>query len=222
MSVIPPTIVESRPFSPVMMSLRSHQQPYRSLPGTPMGMDPRALATMDIGPSLNHARSSLQVDDYFSGAPRYGTAMKPRSPYVAVPNYEQEQQHMQGSPEMAMDSLTHMINRTNLAASLINIQISPTAKYAKIFPHMCDDGSFPVDFRTPKTVETMRVLDNSQLDRIMQSYRLPLDLRSITTFSSRETTHSSTRVRQAKLHSLWEYLGAHKLLEYDKMRKGMI
>lgn len=175
MPILPSTNLESRPFSPVMMSLRSHQEPYRSLPGTPMGMDPRTLATMDIGPSLNHARSSLQVDDYFSGTPRYGTVMRPRSPYPGVAEFEQEQQHIAASQEMAMNSLAHVINRcvrrvrytddtdparNNLAASLINVQISPTAKYAKIFPHMCDDGSFPVDFRTPKTVETMRVLDS--------------------------------------------------------------
>ena len=76
-----------------------------------MGMDPRTLATMDIGPSLNHARSSLQVDDYFSGAPRYGTVIRPRSPYLGMVELEQEQQHMQGSQEMAMNSLAHMINR---------------------------------------------------------------------------------------------------------------
>lgn len=51
--------------------------------------------------------------------------------------------------------------RTNLAVTLANSQISSTAKYGKVFPHMNDDGAYPTDFSTPKTVETMRVLDST-------------------------------------------------------------
>lgn len=51
--------------------------------------------------------------------------------------------------------------RTNLAVTLVNAQISATAKYGKVFPHMNDDGAYPTDFSTPKTVETMRVLDST-------------------------------------------------------------
>lgn len=47
-----------------------------------------------------------------------------------------------------------------MAASLINVQVGPLAKHAKIFPHVCDDGRYPPEFNTPKTVETMRVLDS--------------------------------------------------------------
>lgn len=55
----------------------------------------------------------------------------------------------------------------------------------------------------------------------MQAYRLPLDLRSITASGhhARDAT-SSSRVRQAKLHNLWEFLGAYHLLDFEKaMRK---
>jgi hypothetical protein len=51
-------------------------------------------------------------------------------------------------------------SRTNLAATLANAQINPSSKYGKVFPHMCDDGRYPSDFNTPKTVETMKVLDS--------------------------------------------------------------
>ncbi len=53
-----------------------------------------------------------------------------------------------------------LCSRTNLAATLANAQINPTSKYGKVFPHMCDDGRYPSDFNTPKTVETMKVLDS--------------------------------------------------------------
>ncbi|KAL9022317.1 MAG: hypothetical protein Q9185_000559 [Variospora sp. 1 TL-2023] len=77
----------------------------------------------------------------------------------------------------------------------------------------------------------MRVLDtsmvdqspaDSQLDRIMQAYRLPLDLSSLNAngHQARDST-SSSRVRQAKLHNLLEFVGAYNLLEYEKLTKGL-
>lgn len=145
--------------------------------------------------------------------------------------------------------------RTNLAATLANALISPTSKYGKVFPHMGDDGRYPTDFNTPKTVETMKVLDSkltpsslhsssnpklntdSQLDRIMQSYRLPLDLRALPSSSASASGRispysgggiardpsapiSSSRVRQAKLFALWEFLGCWKLVEHERLRRG--
>lgn len=53
----------------------------------------------------------------------------------------------------------------------------------------------------------------------MQAYRLPLDLSS-NAHHTRDST-SSSRVRQAKLFSLWEYLGAFHLLQYETMTKGL-
>ena len=56
----------------------------------------------------------------------------------------------------------------------------------------------------------------------MQAYRLPLDLRSIHPAGqyTRESI-SSTRVRQGKLYVLLEYLGAYKLLEHEKLKRGV-
>ena len=64
---------------------------------------------------------------------------------------------------------------------------------------------------------------DSQLDRIMQAYRLPLDLRSVNPSGqyTRESI-SSTRVRQGKLHMLLEYLGAYRLLEHEKLKRGAV
>lgn len=67
-------------YQPTMMSVRPHHDPYRSLPCTPLGMDPRNLAAMDLAPALNHARMGLEAQDYFS-SPRYGGSMRGSSPY---------------------------------------------------------------------------------------------------------------------------------------------
>ena len=48
-----------------------------------------------------------------------------------------------------------------MVATLINSQVVGSAKYAKIFPHVGEDGQYPKEFSTPKTVETMRVLDSA-------------------------------------------------------------
>lgn len=55
----------------------------------------------------------------------------------------------------------------------------------------------------------------------MQAYRLPLDLRSINPSGqyTRESI-SSTRVRQGKLNTLLEYLGAYKVLEHERLKRG--
>ena len=64
---------------------------------------------------------------------------------------------------------------------------------------------------------------DSQLDRILLFYHLPTDIDALKRYAGgREMTHSATRIRNVKLQTLWEYLGALKLLDYDKMRKGMI
>lgn len=56
----------------------------------------------------------------------------------------------------------------------------------------------------------------------MQAYRLPLDLHPINPVGhqARDAT-SSTRVRQAKLHSLLEFLGAYHLLEFERQTKRL-
>ncbi len=134
---------------------------------------------------------------------------------------------------------------------------------------MCEDGRYPSDFQTPKTVQAMRVLDSkspehvprsschedqlhfvvshslpsapscrllmqyssnltktvltdTQLDRILLAYGLQTDHNALRRYGSSEMTHSSTRVRNIRLHTLWESLGAYKLVDYDKMKKGMI
>ncbi|KAL9576537.1 MAG: hypothetical protein Q9212_007014 [Teloschistes hypoglaucus] len=177
--------VAGRPHS---LALRSAQDAYRSMPGTPLGMEPRGAHAVDLAAAMNHARMGIDGQDYFLGAQRFSPgAMGPRD---------------------------------NRVAALLNGAILAPAKFAQVHPLRCDDGTYPADFQAPKTVEAMKILDNSQLDRIMQAYRLPLDLQSMNSSGryARDAT-SSSRVRQGKLHNLWEFLGAYQLLEFEKTLK---
>lgn len=50
--------------------------------------------------------------------------------------------------------------RDNKLACLLNGAIPPYAKYGLVHPMRGKDGEYPADFRHPKTVDTMRVLDS--------------------------------------------------------------
>lgn len=55
----------------------------------------------------------------------------------------------------------------------------------------------------------------------MQAYRLPLDLSPLDRFARPNAAPSSTRVRQLKLHAILEFVGAHKLVEFERMKRGI-
>ena len=84
-----PVAVRPDSFSPSyhnnMMAIRPSHEPYRSMPGTPLGMDhhrtdPRAR---DLTLAMDAARLGLDGLDYFSGgAQRYGSGHRPRSPFL--------------------------------------------------------------------------------------------------------------------------------------------
>ncbi|KAL8732881.1 MAG: hypothetical protein Q9166_002482 [cf. Caloplaca sp. 2 TL-2023] len=202
-----------------------------------MGMDPRGPHSMDLAAAMNHARTGLEnpSGDYFLGAPQYQAGvMRPRSPMISLSGHDSYHGNglgMNGNHNNPLAfrerererDMEDFVRKENRVAALLNGAILPPAKYAQVHPLRCDDGSFPADYRLAKTVEAMKVLDNSQLDRIMQSYRLPLDLRSLhpTGHQPRDST-SSSKVREKKLHQLWEFLGAYHLLEYERAMKRLI
>ncbi|KAA6408046.1 MAG: hypothetical protein FRX48_08397 [Lasallia pustulata] len=70
------------------------------------------------------------------------------------------------------------------------------------------DGTYPADFRYPKRVDSVKILDNSQLDRIMQAYNLPHDRTSLQGAANLEPV-SSTRARIAKLHISYSTSSVH-------------
>lgn len=92
-----------------MSVLRAQHDPYRSLPSTPLGIDPRN-GTLDINSAMNHARLGLEVQDYFSGSPRFSGTVRARSPYPH--EYESESGAYTSNSSFAVADM----NPTNLAA----------------------------------------------------------------------------------------------------------
>ena len=106
--------IDQRPRSPLgTLTIRSQHNPYNSLPGTPLGYNPRHLSNLDIGPSLEHARSMIQPNaDYFSSpGARYSTNMRPASPFPGVPSYESDLGFPGAPYSTPEDSLANYINR---------------------------------------------------------------------------------------------------------------
>ena len=77
-----------------MMPVRSGGDHYRSVPSTPIPMDPRIMSEQEIRLAMNHARMGVEEQDYFHSAggsglaPRYTPSIVSRSPYTA--DYERE------------------------------------------------------------------------------------------------------------------------------------
>jgi len=156
------------------MSIRHSDDRYGSLPSTPMyGIDPRPH---DMALAMDHARMAVEAPDYFSGSPRYGGSLRPRSPFPS--SYDHENYGGYGH-ELGLHELNRRyecnvsvveceprlisvttIHRTNLAAALANGNIGPRAQYSQVHPFICHDGRYPQDFEIPRTVESMRILDS--------------------------------------------------------------
>ncbi|KAE9988731.1 hypothetical protein EG327_003252 [Venturia inaequalis] len=111
---------------------------------------------------------------------------------------------------------TEKIDRTNLAVQLVNGQISPSAKCAQIQPKMMREGRFPSDFRTPRTADDMQAMESSTIERILLAYSLPTDLRSFR--MSGVENPSSKVIKQAKLCTLFDFLGATRLADHERMK----
>ena len=124
--------------------------------------------------------------------------------------------------------------RTNLMVQFVNCQISYSARYSQIQPKMCMDGRFPNEFRVPRTVEEMKSMDRtsrkpplvdslsdsspaSTLDRLLRAYGLPTDLRSLR-LTSQDSVSPKT-AHQAKLCTLFDFLGATQISERQRMRR---
>ncbi|KAF2745201.1 hypothetical protein M011DRAFT_151624 [Sporormia fimetaria CBS 119925] len=154
--------------------------------------------------AINHRtlerRRQMTESGYFSSR-RNAFSMPPFLPPGCEPDEECESYH----------NTDEIVRRTNLFVQHINALISPLAHYSQLQPKMCNDGRFPVEFNTPRTVEEIRTMDPSSLDRILRAYNLPTDLRSL-----RMTSNDIVGARmanKAKLCTLFDFLGAVQLAE---------
>ncbi|KAK5156810.1 hypothetical protein LTR04_005577 [Oleoguttula sp. CCFEE 6159] len=176
------------------------------MPPSLYGLDPRNPKAMD------HVRMGVEGDYFGGGAPYGAPNFRARSPYGGP--FEPDS-HMRG-PEYGVEE---MVRRTNLAVHFANERVTHNMRYAQLHPAMCRDGRFPVDFRMPKTVEEVKVMDPSKLDRILQAYGLPADLRSLN-LTSRDGV-STKRAQSAKLTTLYDSLGARSLAEHERRKLGL-
>ena len=99
-----------------MVAIRTPHDPYRSLPGTPIGAGPRGLTSTDLVPTLDHARSLIQPNgDYFSSpTARYGPSVRPRSPYPGIMEYDSDGSFPGApytTPEHNADNVAHHVYR---------------------------------------------------------------------------------------------------------------
>ncbi|KAK2786839.1 hypothetical protein FQN51_003484 [Onygenales sp. PD_10] len=187
------------------------------------------LSSQEIDIALQHAQ---QEADFTVPDPSFNDGM----PFHPGPGRMNFQPHMPFQSHHRFDhmasydyelSVQELVRRTNLAASLANGVISPRAHYMQVYPMMRADGKFPADFRMPKTVESIWLLDTTQLDRILQEYKLPFETRTLLASLPSSARHalgtlgsSSTRFRAAKLHILFEHLGAIRIVDGSGNRSG--
>ncbi|EEQ32753.1 conserved hypothetical protein [Microsporum canis CBS 113480] len=179
------------------------------------------MTANDLGIALQHAQEGVQGYDFFGDHSNMRHPHDPPSPYGY--NQRQEEQlnygtnqrgiphpfgngHIQNSSIGQNDTtLPELVRRTNLAVSLANHNINPRSQFTQVHPMMCFDGRFPTDFRSPKTVESVKLLDvGSNFTGIQVALRHPLDneylklksvkrrqgLDQLITFAASQTTDS--------------------------------
>ena len=138
---------------------------YHSLPASPLAMNHRSFPQMDMSMAQHHGL----VDDYF-GSGHQQLVSRPRSPFMTMHDRDMmngEGNHVsqlygygiEGDNGSARSS--HQICEVNARSTLANGQVPGGLRYANIWPHVCDDGRYPKDFCTPKTVETMKIFDST-------------------------------------------------------------
>ncbi|EER26448.1 hypothetical protein D8B26_003173 [Coccidioides posadasii str. Silveira] len=194
---------------------------YRStLSSVPYGVSPRTMPSRDFDVALQQAQYGIQGQDYASYAHSH------HNPPAMPMNYSPQHQHN----EMALytnygaNTTQELVRRTNLAVSLANHNVNPRSHVSLVHPMMHTDGRFPVDFQTPKTIEEIKLLDSTQIDRILQDYKIPHDMRSLLNILASSGIHagivSSGRLRRAKLQLLFEHLGATRVVEEGGFKKS--
>ena len=144
-----------------------HEGRYRSSPPShsPLQLDPRILGIRDIDIALQHARHGIDArgSDYISSENTWRGERRSSTPPYDVnalsPLFVEDTVRYKRGTSRGSE-LDELVRRTNLAVSLANQRIHPTSHYAQLHPMMCSDGKFPTDFRSPKTVESVKLLDS--------------------------------------------------------------
>ncbi|KAF2191053.1 hypothetical protein K469DRAFT_363141 [Zopfia rhizophila CBS 207.26] len=184
---------------------------HRSLPTSAYDMDPRDPRIMSA--PFDSCRLGMDGPDYF-GATGMGPFSNHSHSGGPFPPPGLDPEMIMGKNQQNIDDL---VRRTNLLVQFVNSQVTHTARYGQLQPKMRSDGKFPPDFRVPKTVEEVKVMDPSTLDRILRAYGLPTDLRSLR-MTSQDSVSPKTG-HQARLCTLFDFLGATQISERQRLKR---
>ncbi|KAF2111706.1 hypothetical protein BDV96DRAFT_175844 [Lophiotrema nucula] len=201
-----------RLYTAIMASNMPHRSPMpiHSIPTPPFDFDPRDPRMMSA--PMDSCRRSMDGPDYFGARGMGSFGPRHAGPSFPPPGFEPESMFRNGDQHV-----DDMVRRTNLMVQFVNCQVSYSARYSQIQPKMCMDGRFPNEFRVPRTVEEMKSMDPSTLDRLLRAYGLPTDLRSLR-LTSQDSVSPKT-AHQAKLCTLFDFLGAMQISERQRMRR---
>ncbi|KAF2457880.1 hypothetical protein BDY21DRAFT_18501 [Lineolata rhizophorae] len=73
--------------------------------------------------------------------------------------------------------LEEKVRKTNLEVTHANKLVDANNRFAEVHPKLCASGRPPSDFKMPKSQRDFKALDLATLARIMDDYRLPLEMR---------------------------------------------
>lgn len=127
------------------------------------------MSSRDIDIALQHARCAIEdAQDHFIRdkiRPAGGLASTLSTPYpMTQPRYDEPRRY---GNQFQADHTEELVRRTNLAVSLANHNINPRSQFTLVHPMMCWDGSFPSDFRTPRTMEAVKLLDSMEFQPLI-------------------------------------------------------
>ncbi|KAF2872203.1 hypothetical protein BDV95DRAFT_606757 [Massariosphaeria phaeospora] len=185
---------------------------HRSLPTSPYDMDHRDPRDPRVMSASFESRLGMDGPDYFSAMGMGPVGGRSHSGPFPPPGFDPDM--MMGNNQQNIDEL---VRKSNLIVQLVNSQLTPTARYAQLHPMMCSDAKFPPEFRVPRTIEEVRTMDPSTIDRLLRAYGLPTDLRSLQ-LTARDSP-SPRIAHQAKLCTLFEFLGALQISERQRMKR---
>ncbi|KAK3679491.1 hypothetical protein LTR78_001052 [Recurvomyces mirabilis] len=112
------------------------------------------------------------------------------------------------------------LRRANREAAILNSQIRHPRQGVHVHPMVTFDGMYPPSFRRPRRLEDFVFMENYDLDEIMMAYELGRDRRRYYNgaMASRcdddgDHLYSTQSGRRRDLIALFEFLGAHQLVE---------
>ncbi|KAL2014601.1 hypothetical protein VTN00DRAFT_2126 [Thermoascus crustaceus] len=171
-------------------------------------MDPRNIPGHDIDAAFEQARYGLHGPEYYGDGLRYGVAnpLQPRSPFASG---------LSGASGARLDDMAGYNNEMELNERVRKTNLAVTWRIT----------TSAIERISCRSLGTDQWWTASQLDRILKSYQLPFDTRTLLAVvgaSSRGGEPlSPTRARHAKLQIPLEHLGAHRIVEHEKMKRSI-